>query len=931
MGQKTTGNKPFQEIVAELLSLGRSRKTGTLSIELCDGRASALLLRNGLIGDVDPKRENSVLVDAILRTGKLGEKDLKRCKKAQAKSGGSVGALLLLEGKLPEDQLVASVQAAFVDAVCSILTAEASSTSFVEHGTEERLESFCCELSDALDVSAEADEMVISAARRVNRWDVLESELPLLADVLYATPAAARYFGDDSSDVELVQLLSRFDGRATVAEAIKHPPAANEEPRDPFDALAAVRGLVARRELDRLNPVQLFQLGVEEEKAGHSSKALRLFQRASELGLDDFDLGHRIATGLEAQGRTQAAAERYQAHAEKCLAQYRADDAIKSYERACALAPSTLPWQRRYMDLLLQENRTDALAEQAVRVAECVRKESGDRAALNFLLDIRRRGAKGQVFGRRVLDLATACGDEATAKAERQRLAGELCDRKDLEKALAMYQQLFCEGNRSNEVRLKLVELHRQKGNVAEALDHVAALLTAEQERIRDAETLLKLHEIVAQHNPGEHRSSRWLVEHHLKSGNTTAAVVQLKAFLSHHEREKSLFECQRALSQLVALEPKVPEHRVRLARIHAQQGRGDEQVRCLKEAARLFSEAGNPAEAEKILDELLRARPFEAAARSLFGELLVSRGDAQRGATLLRESAMLSTLCGEAAQALGALESLLRVTPDDVEVLVLAADSAKAKGDETAARERLVQAARAALDADDRGRARSLIERAAAAQASAAALTELRAQLEAKISQSGQAKEPVAAAVVVPVAVPATASAVPKTEAAGAPSAETALASHAPFEAAVPVVQRSVSGIMAKLRNLKSGPPPAERTISVETTETPETAAPTASGVDPAASTKPRAGGLGGAASKLKALASGGAAQPATPPPVPRNEPAQAPPKSTDHQELERLQASLQNEAAPAAPPKGAPTKSLGKSAALLSRLRKPELQSGG
>ena len=54
-------------------------------------------------------------------------------------------------------------------------------------------------------------------------------------------------------------------------------------------------------------------------------KALRLFQHADELGLDDFDLGYRLAESLQKVGRTEEALSYYHAFAEKCVGQFRID------------------------------------------------------------------------------------------------------------------------------------------------------------------------------------------------------------------------------------------------------------------------------------------------------------------------------------------------------------------------------------------------------------------------------------------------------------------------------------------------------------------------------------------------------------------------------------------------------------------------------
>jgi hypothetical protein len=129
-----------------------------------------------------------------------------------------------------------------------------------------------------------------------------------------------------------------------------------------------------------------------------------------------------------------------------------------------------------------------------------------------------------------------------------------------VEKALEMYRQMFSEGNASVEVRLKLIELHRQKGNHQFVLDHIASLLSMpEPDRIKDPQALRQLHEIVCELKPSDIRSNRWLVDRHLQDGNRDAALALLKTLSSRLERDGDPRDSLRVLKQILSLDPRLP------------------------------------------------------------------------------------------------------------------------------------------------------------------------------------------------------------------------------------------------------------------------------------------------------------------------------------------------------------------------------------
>jgi tetratricopeptide (TPR) repeat protein len=572
----------IEDLAREFLAIPRRALTGTLTVEAADGRRKHLLFQQGLLADMDTGREDTVLEAAVLDTGILTEKDIRRARKAQAKSTTPFGAALLDLGIVPEESIQQSIHARLTEEVSEVFGWEIESIAFVEHAEDERLESFTSELGDYYEVLADPEEVFIEAARRLDRWDLVEQNFTILRDVFYATPSSFQYFHEEKQYPNEHAILRTVDGIKDVAEVIA------ESGVDPFLAVGIIRKCKARGELELINPVQMFQLGVEFANGGKFEKATKLFQRAHDRGLDDFDIQLKLAQCLDALGRKDEAVRRFTEFGEKCIAQDRVDEAIKSLKRAVKIDPDCMPAQEKYLDLLLERQRTGEALEQAVVVAG--RKEAaGDpRAGLDLLLRIRSLNPKDAGLQQKIIALAEACGDHLTARAEREALAKSTDQRKGVESEIETYQKRFCEGNDSLDVRLKLAELHLARGNRQKALDHISALLNMpDKYRVKDEATLVLLHEAVREMKPIDLRSNRWLAEHYSKKGDKAKAVGVLTTWITALEREGDLEEVIHIYERLLAVDDR-NEHRWGLAMALEKLGRASESRRELRSLANL-------------------------------------------------------------------------------------------------------------------------------------------------------------------------------------------------------------------------------------------------------------------------------------------------------------------------------------------------------
>lgn len=865
----TSPPQKLDELSEEFLSIARNTATGTLRVTREEGLSKQFYFFQGNLADLDTGREDTVLEAALLSTQAYSDKDVKRARKAVAKNSPPLVSGPLLEmGILTDEEVGEAIKKRLMDEVCEVFEWPITEIGFLAHEPDERLEDFTSELADIYEVFLDPEDIVLEAARRLERWDLVQKNFGMLSDVFYATPASFKYFRDTDRFSREHAILSKVDGTKDVEEVIA------ESGCDPFHSVMLVRKLKVQGDVELINPVQMFQLAVECATASNHEKAAKLFSRAHDRGLDDFDLQLKLAQSLEATGQKDNAVRRYLEFAEKCVTQLRPDDAIRTLRRVIKLEPGNLAAQEKHLEVLMQQGHFAESADQALELAQAKLAGGEGRAGLAILLKARELNPRDSKLQQKIIEFAEACGEVQVARTEREAFARSCDQRKDVETALETYQKLFCDGNDTLEVRLKLVELHKARGNRQKAIDHLTAIINSpEKRRTKDEATLVMLHETLRDLKPSDIRANRWLADYYSRTGDKAKAVQVLTTWIGHLERDTDLEEVVHAYEKLIAIDDQ-HEHRWGLAKVLEKLGKLVECRRELRSLANLALRKKELDQAAKALEYILKTSPLDIETRKMQAELHEAREETGLAARKHEEIAALSVLSGNVQEAEQSCRRLDPNAPDTAEIVRRLARLCLETGDRQKGGEQLLKAAKIHLQQKNYGLCRVAIEDLLRAEPAhgegAAVLTELKAR---------EAGPP---PVVAPPAVRVieTRQAEPVLQAPAPQSAYPGTAiEREPFQSAKPVMTK-VSGITARLKRLKSGdtsqpagsaapqvqPPRADGAVGVPQ------AAPAAAGTT---SSVQASTALKSAASRLKAMA-GKKTQPASGAlPPPQSQPA--------------------------------------------------------
>jgi tetratricopeptide (TPR) repeat protein len=782
-----------------------ARSNGTLQVTLREGGAArkvALLMKKGCFADIDPGHEHGLLTQGVIACCGLSERDLKKATKRAEKSGLSVGEVLFEDHQDQQETILGHLQELFVDTACAILTGPVIDCAFIEHAESQIVEGFNDELSRVLDLLFAGEDVLIEAMRRRQRWDLVEAHFRGLEDIYYATPEGMRYYGEPDVYASEIRILKRLDGVLDLGEVIA------SVSMDRFEALDCLRAMMRQGEIQPLNPIQLYQLGVDASEKRNFEKARRALQRAIQRGLDDFDIQLKLAQVCESQGRNREAKERYREFAAKCMAQSRPRDAAHAYARILAMDPLDVASQDQALKLLLKEGCQQEAVVLALTAAESLAAAGSPRKALDQLLRVRDQGVDEPQLSKKIIQLAHDVGEERLVEDEIARHPEELENVLDADRTLAILQRQFGEGNDSIEVRVKLVDLHLQKGHRDEALLHVNGILDSKAEKqIQDARILAWLHKTRASLCPTHLVSNRWLIDNQLRSGNREEAAQLLRKLIHNLEAAKEKFQVLPLYRHLIDVLEGRPEPRWELARYLERHGQLREAVKEIEDIGELAAQKGDVEGLEKAWTEVLRLAPANREGLVRFAELLAGSGRRPAACERLQAVFHLDLASGNLAGLRETLQRIESLEGESPELSLKLAGALLAAGENAAAVERLARAAKTCFERNDFGSTRSLAERVLRVEPGNAAATALIAQVRERLEPPQRPAAP-APAPPAPAAAPAPAATAPAAPAPPAPAAASPGSNpiDEAFQPRAPIRKAAVSAITARLRNMKGG-----------------------------------------------------------------------------------------------------------------------------
>lgn len=441
--------------------------TWEFHIESAAAPVLSIEVRDEMLVDLERPGRRSLLHRALLDDSLLKSRDLQRLERRGLEEQRCPGILCLEEGTIEPVKAAERIAAILSSDLMEVLTAVQGEW----RGPFQRpIDSGMC---GRVEVGLSPQQALLRSARQHGLWDAI-GELPLLREVISATPSAFALVQHPQTSAEVKSLLESADGQQDLFELTRHR-------ADSWRAFDRALELLEEGHLEALSAIPLFQLGEQKLTAGDSEAALRHWRRAEEKGLDDFDLCGRIGEICAGSERRMEALIRLRQHARRSTEQLRFEAARQAWTQLAFLEPADEEAVDRAIQLWVKEPGED-LAD-CRQLAELLQKSGrwNDLAELVSGVGAHQPDARWHQWHE---EAARALGDEEMELKALWRRAECLRTGEDPRSALTHYRRLLDRGYQATKVSLRLAEVSLQQGDSSEAR---TLLLEVLQGRLRGA------------------------------------------------------------------------------------------------------------------------------------------------------------------------------------------------------------------------------------------------------------------------------------------------------------------------------------------------------------------------------------------------------------------------------------------------------------
>jgi tetratricopeptide (TPR) repeat protein len=461
-------------------SLTSGRRTGTLKVST-DVGALFFYFANGTIKYFAQPARDDVLLRAMLRSSKIDRVEYDRLLARHQRTGRSYSALFAAKRKINDADIAEALHFTVQEEICDLFSQPHLSCEFFEgepfaeiFGSEKR----------RVQLSIMPEPVVMEAARRMDEIGILRETVPSMSDI-YTTTGITEEQIEGPLPPEDAQLrnevLDLIDGRRDlneVAELVR---------MSKFDLLRTTTQLVGGRLVEALGPRSLLQLAEQYAIEGNIRKALRLYERAEELGESRVETRMHIARLYGALRDAKRAVAKYFAIADDALKSNDTDSAVAALRQAIHLDPENANIRQKIVTSMLQSDRYDEAINESIELANLLLKLKKIDSAVEVWKSFLDKYPTSTEAHRQLAELYKEQDNKTHALQILDNLAELYMARQRRDRAAEVYREVLNLDPKHTRVRLKLASVLRRLGNVAEA--------AREYEQFRTSTRVLRLSE----------------------------------------------------------------------------------------------------------------------------------------------------------------------------------------------------------------------------------------------------------------------------------------------------------------------------------------------------------------------------------------------------------------------------------------------------
>ena len=649
------------EVGTLLQVLAQSQKAGTLRIA-SGSRTKYVTLRGGRIESIHTPRSKYRIGRILYNMGSVEMEDLRRVLPEADAEDTPIGAALLKQGLINNGQLEAALGYQMVEELLEVFFWKDLEYEFFEGPAEERILRNTQGMT-RVGGSREAQGILLEVTRILDELEKFESATPSQHDVYEAVGDPVQFLAEEGASQQEQEVARLIDGERDLAEVVR------DARMNRFDVMGLFYRLKSAGILRPKNAFELLMISENRREALSPSKRVRLLERAEELGLDGFDLAHRLARVYEEKGDGARAAAKFVEHAREMIRRGNFPAAREVASRAVRADPANTTVREFRARLLGESHASEEMVEEVLAIArlhvEGGRPSSADRVLraslarvpgekriLEARIDALRRMGKRRAASaaamelsavhekkgnaepaltamrravglatdwfrphRTLVDLLDRAGQRALAAAEIGALA-EVAGRRLADKPVRMKRVLGLLVDRLAELRSlgspAMESIARHYLAMEDEEKTLEILVAAGEARVADQawEEARNAYAAAVELRPDDLDLSETLVLVHSKVGNRDEAVARLRTIASELEKRGQIDRAERAVSEALRLSPFSPETLLELARLREAQGDRSGAAARLHQVGELHRAAGNLEAATEFYENACRLEP---------------------------------------------------------------------------------------------------------------------------------------------------------------------------------------------------------------------------------------------------------------------------------------------------------------------------------
>lgn len=579
-----------------------------------------------------------------------------------------LGQELVKRGVISDEELEAALRYQIVEEILEVFYWRDVSYEFFS-GSPDRFVRERGENLTRVGGPQDASGILLHVTKFLDDMDKFNRITPSTKDVYELTEDPTGFLKAEGLPPEIGDLVSLIDGVRDMGEVLR------QLRLNRFEAMELFYRLRSEGFLRPKNSFELLMLAENQREVLPASKRARLYERASELGVEGFDVSFRSAQAYEEMGKTEKAAERYFEHSRRLEEEGNLETAVARVAKAVELCPQRTDFRRFRADMLIRLNRVPEAADEFLQMARIQQDRGQPEEAEKTLQE-----ALGMAPGRD--DLLVARAEILVERGERRRAALVFFEltlareaRNERDAALEAIRGAIRIRPRSFWPRRELSRLLETIGDCPGAAAAIGGIVPIAMERCRDKpdrarRVLALLKARIEELHTTWHPAMTAIAEASLEIQDTAAALATLVATGEARIAEGRLSEAKDAYQKAVELAPQDLDLAETLALVHARLGSREHAIARLRGIAGLYWKRGKLDRAERALREILRLDPFSPDALLEMARLRADQGRRKEAAEGFNQLGLLYRTSGDLEAAVTYFDEACRLDPSNPDLV---------------------------------------------------------------------------------------------------------------------------------------------------------------------------------------------------------------------------------------------------------------------